>query len=127
MIHATSPSILNLLDHVGKTAYVAAVMHSEQSVIDGLSPFFDSVELVDAVEVKRGDQLAMPPIKIFEATNLQVDKSFNDIGASEVRVSTLPRTQIARISGTISREPASTLEKVEFWLDDQLVGDTGAQ
>ena len=114
---------IELLDHVGETAYVAAVMHSEQSVIDGLSPFFDSVELVDAVEVKRGDQLAMPPIKIFKATNLQADKSFNDIGASEVRVSTLPRTQIARISGTVSREPASTLEKVEFWLDDQLVGE----
>lgn len=112
---------VDLLDHKGKDAYVAAVLHGDTTIIATLGAFFERVERIDEVEITRNGQLAMPPVRIFKATNFQPDQQFADINANSVDVPLLPRTQIANISGSILGLAEG--KSASLYLGDQLIGE----
>lgn len=113
---------IDLTEHEGKDAYIAAVMFSDQSVINGLLPFFEKVERVAEVTINRFGRPAMKPVRIFKASNLQPNHELEDINAKSVELKMLPRTQISRLEGTLNA--ASEInETVQLFLGEQLVGE----
>ncbi|MGJ8529535.1 ArnT family glycosyltransferase [Maritalea sp.] len=113
---------IDLLDHAGSDAYIAAVWHSDETIIGTLSNVFEKIERVGDVQIMRNGFAAMPPVRIFKAKNLLTNREILSIGSPTVELTALPRTQMSKLSGTIERDPASTQETVDLWLDDTLVG-----
>ncbi len=113
---------IDLIEHEGKDAYIAAVMFSDQSVINGLLPFFEKVERAAEVTINRFGRPAMKPVRIFKASKLQPNHELEGINAKSVDLKMLPRTQISRLEGTLSA--ASEInETAQLILGEQLVGE----
>ena len=113
---------IELLEHAGADAYIAAVLHSDETIIASLSGVFEKVERVGEVEIRRDGHPVMQPVRIFKAQNLLTSRQWKNIGSSKIELTLLPRTQVVSLRGTIERDPASTVETVEMWLDDLKVG-----
>lgn len=113
---------IDLTEHESKDAYIAAVMFSDQSVINGLLPFFEKVERVGEVTINRFGRPAMKPVRIFKASNLKTNNEWQGIYGQSVDIWMLPRTQISRLEGTLNAESVIN-ESVQLFLGEQLVGE----
>jgi len=114
---------IELAEHAGDTAYVVAKIHRVAGARSILEKYFERVEQLDDIVIMRNGLPAMEPLKIFKASNLQVDRNWLNMQSDQQIISLLPRTQISRISGLVRREPASTLVPLTFWLGDKQVGE----
>ncbi|WP_284391825.1 glycosyltransferase family 39 protein [Devosia yakushimensis] len=103
---------VDLADLAGRSGYFVTRTTDPQSSIAYLAQLFDSVSLVETVDIKRNGLVEIPDLQILSATNFHFDGSVPDVSGRSVSLLELPRTAITRVEGQVTGSGP-----VDLWLD----------
>lgn len=103
---------VNLADLAGRSGYFVTRTTDPQSAIAYLAPLFDSVSLVETVDIKRNGLVEIPDLQILSASNFHFDGPVPNVSGRSVSLLELPRTAITRVEGQVTGSGP-----VDLWLD----------
>lgn len=113
---------IDLADLAGRSGYFIVPTADPRSTIAYLSPLFDSVSLVETVDIRRNGIVEIPNLQILRASNFHYDGAVPGVTGRQANLFELPRTAISHVSGDLAGAGA-----VELWFNGALLGAVAVQ
>jgi hypothetical protein len=112
---------IDLGDMVGRDAYIVMGGNDLQEVEQVYGQFFDGMELLQTLDIRRAGFVEIHDIGIVKGFNFHMDRAIPVAGEPKARILRLPRTRITALSGAILGD--GTERDVQLLLDDAPIGN----